>query len=120
MKKIKTKLKKLKGKTLIKTLFNKGNSLSISNLLVVYLKEENYSIFNYGVSVSKKTFKKAVDRNKIKRLLRECIRLYFKKNTDFFAKENVCMFIYRGNKIIDYNEIKNNIFILLDKLFQSK
>lgn len=70
------KQEKLKSRTLIQQLFTEGNSVAKYPLRLVYAKtslEEGLSL-QIGVSVSKKYFKKAVDRNYYKRLLRECLR----------------------------------------------
>ena len=71
---------KLKQKKDIDFLFAKGKWQTCGNLRIITIKlgeAENIGIPNakVGVSVSKKLFKKAVDRNRIKRLLREVYRL---------------------------------------------
>jgi len=69
------KKEKLKSEKLISKLFLEGKSVSAYPLRMVYLKttfDEAVKI-KAGVSVSKRNFKKAVDRNRIKRLLREAI-----------------------------------------------
>ncbi|WP_317045208.1 ribonuclease P protein component [Formosa algae] len=71
------KTEKLKSKITIEKLFTEGKSVSAYPLRLVYLKtsfEDNVTI-KAGVSVSKRNFKLAVDRNRIKRLLREAYRL---------------------------------------------
>jgi ribonuclease P protein component len=68
---------KLKSKKIIDLLFSEGKSVSKYPLRLVYIThdyEENVPL-KMGVSVSKKHFKKAVDRNYFKRVLRECYRL---------------------------------------------
>ena len=67
---------KLKQKREIDLLFEKGRWLSQGNLRIISLDlekkpQEDFSLTNqkFGVSVSKKYFKRAVDRNRIKRLL---------------------------------------------------
>ncbi len=68
---------KLKSKTTIDSLFSEGKSVSKYPLRLVYVEntEPNAEVIKMGVSVSKKYFKKAVDRNYFKRLLRETYRL---------------------------------------------
>ena len=64
---------KLKSKKGIEKLFSEGKSVSAYPLRMVYVK--NGELNKVGVSVSKRNFKLAVDRNRIKRLLREAYRL---------------------------------------------
>jgi len=71
------KTEKLKSEKLITELFTSGNSVSAYPLRLVFLESsflEDVKI-KTGVSVPKKNFKKAVDRIRIKRLIREAYRL---------------------------------------------
>ena len=74
---------KLKSKKSIDLLFAEGKSVTAFPLRLVYLETEfnDDSIIKCGVSVSKKLHKKAVSRNRIKRLMREAYRL---NRGDFF------------------------------------
>lgn len=80
------KAEKLKKDTEITLLFAKGKWRSCGNLRIIILKNhqdlQNENV-KLGVSVSKRYFKKAVHRNRIKRLLRECYRL----NKDLFVEK---------------------------------
>ncbi|WP_375238468.1 ribonuclease P protein component [Aurantibacter sp.] len=67
------KHEKLKSKKAIEQLFSEGKSISAYPLRLVYL--ENSKTLKVGVSVSKRNFKKAVHRIRVKRLLREAYRL---------------------------------------------
>ncbi len=71
------KNEKLKSTKLIDQLFIEGQSVSVYPLRMVYLPTtfDSEVLFKTGVSVSKRNFKSAVDRNYIKRLLREAYRL---------------------------------------------
>lgn len=79
---------KLKQKKEIDLLFAKGKWQTSGNLRIISIdldKKPSVEIQTgnqkFGVSVSKKYFKRAVDRNRIKRLLREIYR----KNKDLFV-----------------------------------
>jgi ribonuclease P protein component len=64
------KSERLKSKNTIDLLFSKGKSVSKYPLRLVYVQLENEAKadIQLGVSVSKKYFKKAVDRNYFKRV----------------------------------------------------
>lgn len=70
------KQERLKSKKLIETLYKEGHSVKAFPFRMVYLQTEHTSKFpvQVGVSVPKRNFKKAVDRNRIKRLMREVYR----------------------------------------------
>ena len=66
-------MKPLKGNKKIDFLFDKGLRMSSKFVRCFFLKQEIDEVF-YVVSVPKKSFPRAVDRNKIKRQLREILR----------------------------------------------
>ena len=69
----------LKSKIQIKKIFDEGLVLKKDGLLLKYLKLDQKEFF-FGVSVPKKNFKSAVDRNLIKRRLKEVVRKSVKSN----------------------------------------
>ncbi|SHE66474.1 ribonuclease P protein component [Chryseobacterium takakiae] len=76
---------KLKKNTEISLLFEKGKWRSNGNLRIIILKDKPAAPVEhpkFAVSVSKRYFKRAVHRNRVKRLLRECYRL----NKDLFKE----------------------------------
>src|SRR4249919_2475820 len=69
------KTEKLKSRKQTEQLFNRGKSFTVFPVKVYYLKvEEQDNCVKAGVGVSSRNFKKAVQRNRIKRLLREAYR----------------------------------------------
>ena len=73
----------------------------------------------FGVSVSKRNFKSAVDRNRIKRQLREAYRLnksILINTLDKADKRLVMMVIYTSNEKIDFTEIKHKLTNAIDKI----
>ena len=72
------KFEKLKSRKQIELLFAKGKSISAFPVKVFYLPVEHTPVHSVqvGVGVSARNFKKAVDRNTIKRRMREAYRLH--------------------------------------------
>ena len=111
------KKEKLKSKTTIDLLFSEGNSVSKFPLRLVYVenKEPNAELMKMGVSVSKKYFKKAVDRNYFKRVLRETYRLNKHILIDNLEKPYAFMFFYQTKERLSYQEIEEKTIQLFQK-----
>nr|WP_321243319.1 ribonuclease P protein component [uncultured Psychroserpens sp.] len=110
------KKEKLKSQKLIEQLFSEGKSVSAYPLRMVYLKSEfdEDTQFKTGVSVSKRNFKKAVDRNRIKRLLREGYRL---NKGAYFNNISSCytlMILYIGKDGTDFDSVNKKMKQLLE------
>jgi ribonuclease P protein component len=110
------KKEKLKSQKLIEQLFSEGKSVSAYPLRMVYLKSEfdDDTQFKTGVSVSKRNFKKAVDRNRIKRLLREGYRL---NKGAYFNNISSCytlMILYIGKDGTDFDSVNKKMKQLLE------
>lgn len=88
---------KLKKNTEISLLFEKGKWRTSGNLRIIILKDKpNLPVeeARFGVSVSKRYFKRAVHRNRIKRLLRECYRLNKDLFKQAFGEKTVAMLFW--------------------------
>jgi len=115
------KTEKLKSKITIDLLFSKGKSVSKYPLRLVFV-ESDYGIPNdseqmlkMGVSVSKKYFKHAVDRNYFKRVLRETYRLNKHILMDNLDKNYAFMFFYQSKDRLTYEEINTKTIQLFEK-----
>ena len=111
---------RLKSRKVIQHLFKEGKSFTHFPFRVIYLETENHLLpLQAGFSVSKRHFKKAVDRNRIKRLMRECYRLQ-KNNLKTELEENhkslVVFFIYTGNELPKYELVFEKTGSVLGKL----
>ena len=110
------KQERLKSRKLIQQLFAEGKSLNAFPLRLMYLPHDHESPFKIqaGVTVSKRNFKKAVQRNRIKRKVREAYRknkeiVYASEDT----KKHIFMFIYQGNTELEYRAIEDKMKELL-------
>ena len=115
------KSEKLKSKITIDLLFSKGKSVSKYPLRLVYVEsdygiaEDSNQMLKMGVSVSKKYFKHAVDRNYFKRVLRETYRLNKHLLIDSLDKPYAFMFFYQTKDRLSYEEINTKTIQLFEK-----
>ncbi|MBF4487931.1 ribonuclease P protein component [Flavobacterium sp. CSZ] len=111
------KKERLKSKTTIGLLFSEGKSVSKYPLRLVYRQTEEGSDekIKMGVSVSKKYFKKAVDRNYFKRVLRETYRLNKHLLLDNIQEPYSVMFFYQTKDKLSYQEINTKTIQLFEK-----
>ena len=112
---------KLKSKKTIDLLFTEGKSVSKYPLRLVYIETtfEDDVPLKIGVSVSKKHFKKAVDRNYFKRVLRECYRLNKHLLVDNIDTKFAMLFFYQTKDKLSYQEINEKTQQLFEKFLKS-
>jgi ribonuclease P protein component len=115
------KQQRLKSRKLIDQLFKEGNFFSVFPLRVVWQRHQNNNAtLQVGFTVSKKHFKKAVHRNRIKRLMKEAWRLQ-KNNLQaetLSRNQQLSVFLmYVGKEIPDYLLVTEKLAIIL-KRFQ--
>ncbi|HMO62284.1 MAG TPA: ribonuclease P protein component [Ferruginibacter sp.] len=114
------KSERLKSRKAIEQLFSGGKSFAVFPFKVIY-GFENWQITPLcaAFSVSKRHFKKATDRNRVKRLMREAWRL--QKNTLqnelSSQQQKLSVFlIYTGNTLPDYTLLFEKTAAILKKL----
>ena len=110
-------MERLKGKKQIERLFTSGHSVGAFPLRVVYMESE--STHKIGVSVSKKHFKSAVDRNRIKRLLKVAVEDQFGEVLEGLDLRYTFMVLYVGKEIPNTPDLKSQ-FQSLIKRFNKK
>ena len=110
-------MERLKGKKQIEHLFMTGKSVGAFPLRMVYLKNNTNN--TVGVSVSKKHFKTAVDRNRIKRLLRVAVKDQLAETLNVLDSSFCMMILYLGKEVPKSSELKIN-FEALIKRFEKK
>lgn len=112
---------KLKSRKLIEKLFDSGDSSFVYPIKLMYLDLPVLdSKLKMAVTVPKRQFKRAVDRNKLKRKIREAYRQH--KPTLEHQLSNhpnhhhlILMFIYVGKGIEEYSVIEKAVKKLLSK-----
>lgn len=102
------KEEKLKSKKIIELLFKEGKRIKSFPIQLIYLPVNHKSEppIQVGFSVPKRNIKLAVNRNRIKRLLRE---VYRKQKHLFSIEINekyVFMFIYMAKQEINYADLE--------------
>lgn len=112
---------KLKSRKAIEQLFAKGKSFSHFPFRVVWHPHNEKNTLQAGVGVSNRNFKKAVDRNRIKRLMREAYRLQ-KNELQQHLKEKErslsVFFLYQGKELPSYDEVFEKTGTVLKRLIK--
>ncbi len=108
---------RLKSKKEIELLFSEGKSITQYPLKLMYRKTTFDQPFPalVSVSVSKRNFKKAVDRNRIKRLLREGYRKNKYLVSDNTSHQFSFMFLYVGKEMPDHIRVTSKIKAIVQK-----
>lgn len=107
---------------MVGNIFGKKESVSAFPIKAFYNKfssAEDLPDLRFGISVPKKKFKRAVDRNHIKRLVKEAIRMNKMLLQDELCKSDQSMHIMivcYFEKIPDYPTVELKIKQLLDRL----
>ena len=124
------KEERLKSRKQIEQLFDKGKSFVVSPFRIYFIVNgvpigvgrpmvRNENCLQFGVGVSNKNFKKAVDRNRVKRLTREAWRLQrneLKALIKTQRRQLNVFFIYTGKELPDFTTVKDKVAIALKKL----
>lgn len=109
------KLNIIKQRKVFDACYRKGKSKPCKTVIIQKLKssDDNYSYF--GITVSKKVSKKAVDRNKIRRRIKTIIQNLIKSNK--FEKGYYYVIIARSSSLHrDFEDFSNDIKYCLRKL----
>ncbi len=115
------KKEKLKSKKLVEQLFAEGQSVSAYPLKLIYLPVDfdDSVLLKAGVTVSKRKFKNAVDRNRIKRLMREAYRLNKAVIFNNITTQYALMILYIGNDGITFEVMDTKMKVLLNKFLNA-
>jgi ribonuclease P protein component len=103
----------LKSKKAIELLFAEGVHIRKKPLKLVYRADESESLA-LGFGVSKRLFPKAVDRNRIKRLMREQFK-QLRCQEDYSVFFGVGYFVFEGKMLPSLLELKEPMRFLVSK-----
>jgi ribonuclease P protein component len=121
---------RLKSRKEIEQLFSLGTSISVFPFHIYYSLTQRAHDFSkkplrmpaaiqFGVGVSGKNFKRALDRNRIKRLIREAYRLQKNALYQIVEANNLRLnmfFIYTARELPDYQVVYNRMSVALQKI----
>ncbi len=126
------KNERLKSRKLIERLFREGKTISTNPLKLYYLIDRELFVgsnrertkfklsnLQFGIGVGAKFFRKAVDRNRIKRVVRESYR---QQKNALLAKakekglEIAMFFIYTSKELPEFRSLNQKMEIILNKL----
>ena len=117
------KNEKLKSRKQLDELFAQGKSFLVFPVKTIFHLTDAIEkpVVKMGVGVSKKYFKLAVKRNRVKRLLRETYRINKLPLIDFAneQKKNISVFfLYIDKEMIEYKVLNEKMKKIIEKLIK--
>jgi ribonuclease P protein component len=119
------KEERLKSRKIINQLFEKGSRFTVMPFRVLYETGSNppgkVSPLRVGISVSSRNFKKAVDRNRIKRLTREAYRLQKSELSEMLKRSGKSLhlfLVYSVKEMPEYQTVCDKVHVILNKLLK--
>ncbi|OQP67040.1 ribonuclease P [Niastella vici] len=118
------KTERLKRRKIIEQLFSEGRAVTAFPIRVQYklIDQPGTGPLQAGFSASSRNFKKAVDRNRIKRLMREAYRLQkapLEQALQTKKRQLALFLIYTGRELPPYALVKEKVELVLKKLLQT-
>lgn len=111
------KQERLKSRKLITELFGDGKAVNAFPLKALFkFSNGTSSPLQAGFTVSSRNFKRAVDRNRIKRLMREAYRIQKTELLEKLTSQNkqvIVFFIYTGKDIFDMATANEKVAAIL-------
>ncbi len=117
------KTQRLKSNQAIAKLHARGKRKTVYPLLLISLPltdmDDTSSKHKMAVSVSKRKFKKAVDRNRVKRLLREVFRTQQHILVPIDANPMGMLFIYLDDALPNFHQLQTSMLKALKHIVQN-
>ncbi len=116
------KSERLKSRKAIDLLFAEGKRVHLEGFRVLYRFEPvDHAAFSVklGVAAPARTFKRAVDRNRVKRLLREAFRLQRPGFQELLKARSGTLdlfILYTGKQVPDFATVSEKTAVILEKL----
>ncbi len=112
-----SKQEKLTGKKKIEGLFKRGSSFYLGDFQIRHTPSNENGPHEILISVPKRNFKRAVDRNLLKRRIREAYRL----NKELLPAGNNSTnlyigFVYLSKQILTFDNIQSQLIKCLERL----
>lgn len=115
-------IEKLKSKKQLDALFKNSKTFTVFPIKLFYaLQEQQDNSIKTGVGVSSRNFKKAVQRNRVKRLLREAYRLekeplhtYLNSN----KKQLALFLLFIDKELPQYDTLKAKMKLCIQRLIK--
>lgn len=116
------KKERLRSRKIIGQVFAEGKKFNSGSYRINYiLQPAQDEPLAFGIGVGNKSFRRAVDRNRIKRLTREAYRtqkIPLKEKLINSQKSMYLFFIYTGKSIPSAQEVSDNMKYIIEKLVQ--
>lgn len=114
---------RLCSRKVMNAVFSEGRTMKRHPIKLVYLSTPlpTNKSFQVAISVPKKIFKRAPDRNRIKRLIREILRKNKHDLEEVLTQKNeqlALFLIYFGQDLLTYATLEKKLVRLLDNLVQ--
>ncbi len=114
-----SKNERLSSKIIIDELFAKGKSFNNFPFKIIWMELPQVATHSQVLfSVPKRLYKRAVDRNRMKRLMREAYRKNKSSLYENLKEKKIgLIFIYLNKTKLDYQEIEEKIIVSLQRLY---
>lgn len=112
---------KLKSRKLIQEVFARGKSVSVAPIKCLFLIQPPglTELIQTGVGVSARNFRKSVQRNRIKRMMREAYRINNQSLHQALGQQQIALalfILYLGKDMPEWKELHTAVKSALDKL----